>query len=162
MRTQDATNISRILIALSRWNVIFEPNGVIPPMGSGKRYPWMGESGKVVWEEWMSSQRPQDDPAKREAEEKKKQGVSKTENASAEGSELSALAEDQVVKDPEEGTAEPWDEGCGEYYEGFQEEESTTIDEGPQNSLVFVPRILQRKHRALMRNKAQNQQVSIQ
>lgn len=71
----------------------------------------MGESGKVVWEEWMSSQRPQDDPAKREAEEKKKQGVSKTENASAEGSELSALAEDQVVKDPEEGTAEPWDEG---------------------------------------------------
>ncbi|ADV22457.1 conserved hypothetical protein [Cryptococcus gattii WM276] len=152
----DATNISRILIALSRWNVIFEPNGVIQPMGSGKRYPWMGESGKVVWEEWMSSQRPQDDPAKREAEEKKKQGDSKTENAPAEESELSALAEDPVVKNPEEGTAEPWDEGCGEYYEGFQEEESTTIDEGPQNSLVFVPRILQRKHRALMRNKAQN------
>ncbi|OXH32217.1 hypothetical protein J008_03343 [Cryptococcus neoformans] len=157
----DATNISRILIALSRWNVIFEPNGVIQPMGSGKRYPWMGESGKVVWEEWMSSQRPQDDPAKREAAEKKKQEDSKTQNAPAEEFELSIPAGDPAIKDPEDGTAEHWEEGCGEYYEGFQEEESTAIDEGPQNSLVFVPRILQRKHRVLMRNNAQNQQVPI-
>lgn len=156
MSTQDATNISRILIALSKWNVIFEPNGVIQPMGSGKRYPWMGESGKVVWEEWMSSQRPQDDPAKREAEEKKKQEDSKTENAPAEESEPSALAGDPAVKDSEDGSAEPLEEGCGEYYEGFQEEEPTAIDHGPQNSRVFVPRILQRKHRALMRNKAQH------
>ncbi|OXG25430.1 hypothetical protein C367_03253 [Cryptococcus neoformans Ze90-1] len=157
----DATNISRILIALSRWNVIFEPNGVIQPMGSGKRYPWMGESGKVVWEEWMSSQRPQDDPAKREAAEKKKQEDSKTQNAPAEEFELSIPAGDPAIKDSEDGTAEHWEEGCGEYYEGFQEEESTAIDEGPQNSLVFVPRILQRKHRVLMRNNAQNQQVPI-
>ncbi|OXG17387.1 hypothetical protein C366_03476 [Cryptococcus neoformans Tu401-1] len=157
----DATNISRILIALSRWNVIFEPNGVIQPMGSGKRYPWMGESGKVVWEEWMSSQRPQDDPAKREAAEKKKQEDSKTQNAPAEEFELSIPAGDSAIKNPEDGTAEHWEEGCGEYYEGFQEEESTAIDEGPQNSLVFVPRILQRKHRVLMRNNAQNQQVPI-
>lgn len=158
---KDATNISRILIALSRWNVIFEPNGVIQPMGSGKRYPWMGESGKVVWEEWMSSQRPQDDPAKRESEEKKKQEDSKTQNAPAEEFELSIAAGDAAIKDPADGTAEHWEEGCGEYYEGFQEEESTAIDEGPQNSLVFVPRILQRKHRVLMRNNAQNQQVPI-
>lgn len=114
----------------------------------------MGESGKVVWEEWMSSQRPQDDPAKREAAEKKKQEDSKTQNAPAEEFELSIPAEDAAIKDPADGTA-------GEYYEGFQEEESTAIDEGPQNSLVFVPRILQRKHRVLMRNNAQNQQVPI-
>ncbi|AGV14410.1 hypothetical protein, variant [Cryptococcus neoformans var. grubii H99] len=109
----DATNISRILIALSRWNVIFEPNGVIQPMGSGKRYPWMGESGKVVWEEWMSSQRPQDDPAKRESEEKKKQEDSKTQNAPAEEFELSIAAGDAAIKDPADGTAEHWEEGCG-------------------------------------------------
>lgn len=131
-------------------------------MGSGKRYPWMGESGKVVWEEWMSSQRPQDDPAKREAEEKKKQKDSKAQDALTEEFEPSVPAEeDPAIRHPEDGTAEPWEEGCGEYYEGFQEEESTTIDEGPQNSLDFVPRILQRKHRVLMRNNAQNQQVSI-
>lgn len=121
----------------------------------------MGESGKVVWEEWMSSQRPQDDPAKREAAEKKKQEDSKTQNAPAEEFELSIPAGDPAIKDPEDGTAEHWEEGCGEYYEGFQEEESTAIDEGLQNSLVFVPRILQRKHRVLMRNNAQNQQVPI-
>ncbi|WVQ75109.1 hypothetical protein IAR50_004718 [Cryptococcus sp. DSM 104548] len=61
----DATNIARILIKLSEKNVVFEANGVIQPTHSGKRYAWMGESGKVVWEEWMSSQKPQEDPAQK-------------------------------------------------------------------------------------------------
>ncbi|OCF34283.1 hypothetical protein I316_03796 [Kwoniella heveanensis BCC8398] len=50
----DATNIARILIALSEKNVIIEANGIIQPMGSGKRYPWMGQKGEVLWEDWMS------------------------------------------------------------------------------------------------------------
>ncbi|WVQ95998.1 hypothetical protein IAU59_003098 [Kwoniella sp. CBS 9459] len=51
----DATNIARILIALSEKNVVIEANGTIQPLGSGKRYPWMGQKGEILWEDWMST-----------------------------------------------------------------------------------------------------------
>ncbi|WVR08125.1 hypothetical protein IAU60_005171 [Kwoniella sp. DSM 27419] len=51
----DASNIARILIALSKKDVIIEANGRIQPLGSDKRYPWMGKRGEVLWEEWMST-----------------------------------------------------------------------------------------------------------
>ncbi|WRT69622.1 uncharacterized protein IL334_006611 [Kwoniella shivajii] len=54
----DATNIARILIALSEKDIIFEPNGTIHPLGKGNRYPWMGERGEVKWEDWMSTNKP--------------------------------------------------------------------------------------------------------
>ncbi|WWD04520.1 hypothetical protein V865_002590 [Kwoniella europaea PYCC6329] len=58
----DATNIARILIALSEKDVIFEPNGILHPPGKGRRYPWMGERGEVNWEDWMSTNKPLEKP----------------------------------------------------------------------------------------------------
>ncbi|WWC92713.1 uncharacterized protein L201_007672 [Kwoniella dendrophila CBS 6074] len=54
----DATNIARILSALSEKDVIFEPNGTLQQPGKGRRYPWMGERGEVNWEDWMSTNVP--------------------------------------------------------------------------------------------------------
>ncbi|WWD20246.1 hypothetical protein CI109_104722 [Kwoniella shandongensis] len=66
----DASNIARILIALSAKNVVIEPNGTIAKAGQGRRYAWMGERGEVKWEEWMSSNKPLKEAlkAKEEAE----------------------------------------------------------------------------------------------
>ncbi|WWC65753.1 uncharacterized protein I303_108375 [Kwoniella dejecticola CBS 10117] len=58
----DATNIARILIALSEKDVMFEANGIIHPIGHGKRYPWMGAPGEIKWEDWMSTNKPLEAP----------------------------------------------------------------------------------------------------
>ncbi len=48
---QDATNISRILIALSEMGVIIEPNARLPPAANSKRFPWMGNRpGEIVYD----------------------------------------------------------------------------------------------------------------
>ncbi|ORX37795.1 hypothetical protein BD324DRAFT_623342 [Kockovaella imperatae] len=50
----DATNISRILIAISERDVIIEPNARAVHPNHGKKWPWMGPPGVVKWEEWMT------------------------------------------------------------------------------------------------------------
>jgi len=54
---QDATNISRILIAISQKpKVLIEPNARTPSEKHMKKYPWMGaKPGQVNFEEWMSN-----------------------------------------------------------------------------------------------------------
>ncbi|TYJ57850.1 hypothetical protein B9479_001460 [Cryptococcus floricola] len=96
----DATNIARILIKLSEKNVIFEANGLIEPTHSGKRYAWMGESGKVIWEDWMSSQKPQEDPVQKELDkqrniEEAKRQKEEADRKKAEKEERKKLVEEE-------------------------------------------------------------------
>ncbi|ODO06906.1 hypothetical protein I350_04267 [Cryptococcus amylolentus CBS 6273] len=156
----DATNIARILIKLSEKNVIFEANGLIEPSHSGKRYAWMGESGKVIWEDWMSSQKPQEDPvqkkepdkqrnieeAKRQKEEADRKKAEKEERKKQMEEEhaanRAAKAAEAAAKDH---TEEIWDGEEG--YDEDQEYQEQPRDEGPTNSLVFVPRAVSRGQR---------------
>ena len=49
---QDATNVSRILVAISERDVLIDANARLS--STPKRWAWMGEPGVVKWESWMS------------------------------------------------------------------------------------------------------------
>ncbi|CAD6589540.1 MAG: hypothetical protein TREMPRED_005389, partial [Tremellales sp. Tagirdzhanova-0007] len=53
----DATNISRILVALVDRDVLIESNAHLPHLNNSNRYPWMAAPGVVMWEDWMSLSR---------------------------------------------------------------------------------------------------------
>lgn len=70
----DATNIARVLIAISERDILLEANARLPHPHSARRYPWMAEPGVVSWEEWMDDSRHpamSSDGQKRQAKEER-------------------------------------------------------------------------------------------
>nr|ODN91141.1 hypothetical protein L203_01343 [Cryptococcus depauperatus CBS 7841] len=151
----DAINIGRILIALSKKNVVFEANGDIQPIGSEKRYPWMGENGKVLWEEWMSSQNLQID-----SNEKNLKGVMKDVQE-----DMNAELENKTIGEGEEtgnDQDKPLNEdtvkvehSLGQQNEDRSEQyerEKASIEVDSQASLFLVPRIMRNKRQFTSRS----------
>ncbi|WVF68444.1 hypothetical protein IAT40_003210 [Kwoniella sp. CBS 6097] len=96
----DATNIARILIALSEKNVVIEANGIIQPISSGRRYPWMGKKGEVLWEDWMSTNQELGPPTSRGVKEAR-EAMNKDRATKEDANEIVGVDR----KDVEEGLA---------------------------------------------------------
>ncbi|KAK8849620.1 hypothetical protein IAR55_004955 [Kwoniella newhampshirensis] len=142
----DATNIARILIALSEKDVVIESNGRIPKAGQGRKYAWMGEKGEVKWEEWMSSNKSLDDPTKGKVKNPNGE-EGKSDNVQAETSKIDLVENENVGGDDRKeekkedqtrsGRSSEKDE-IGENSLGEGEREDVVIEQKPHRLSVEV------------------------
>ncbi|KAK4688728.1 hypothetical protein P7C73_g1379, partial [Tremellales sp. Uapishka_1] len=97
----DATNISRILIAISERDVIIDANARLTSAKNAKTWPWMGARGEIIWDT------PQ--PALVEVEYRKVE-EGEEERPGEEGDERELKKEEVVTKEEDSPT---WEENSG-------------------------------------------------
>lgn len=120
IRIQDAGNVARILIALAEKNVLVEPNGRLHHHKNARKWPWMGEPGVVVWEEWMRGVGPAGDKGGKAGEGS--QDKDKAGDKQKEGTGLVQLKKDEgegeevvgTLRENGEGTSSSGDSESGE------------------------------------------------